>query len=98
MLKVSVLDSASKRTLVVEGSLTAPWVPELQSVWKQTLESLGDRTIVVDLGETTVIDASGKAILRAMVRGGADLIGRGVYTEYLVNSLVDRVRHNGCRS
>ncbi|HXJ95647.1 MAG TPA: hypothetical protein VMT20_22620 [Terriglobia bacterium] len=98
MLKVSVFDSGSQRTLVVEGTLTAACAPELQSVWKQTVESRGDRKIVVDLGETTVIDASGKAILTAMVREGADLIGKGVYTEYLVKSLVDRVRHNGCRS
>ena len=98
MLKVSVLDSRSQRTLVVEGRLTARWVPELESVWKQTLESRGDRRIVVDVGETTVIDASGKTILMAMAHQGAELIGKGVYTEYLVKSLVDRARHNGCRS
>jgi anti-anti-sigma regulatory factor len=98
MLKVSIFDSRSQRTLVVEGSLTAPWLPELESVWERTLESRGDRRIVVDLGETTAIDARGKMVLIAMVREGADLIGKGVYTEYLVKSLVERARHNGSRS
>lgn len=98
MLKVSVLDSRSQRTLVVEGSLTAPWTSELESLWKQSLEAGRGRKIVVDLGHTTVIDARGKAALMAMVGEGAELIGKGVYTEYLVKSLVQRARHNGCRS
>jgi anti-anti-sigma regulatory factor len=98
MLKVSVLDSRTQRTLVVEGSLTAPWAPELESIWRQSLEAGGGRKIVIDLGHTTVIDARGKMVLIAMVREGADLIGKGVYTEYLVKSLVERARHNGCRS
>ena len=83
--------------MVVEGCLTAPWASELESAWKRLLESGDNGRIVVDLSETTVIDASGKAILRAMVAGGAELVGKGVYTQHLVKSLVDKARHARCR-
>jgi len=97
MLKVSVLDSGTQRRLLVEGSLTARWASELESVWRQTREAHRDQTLVVDIGGTTVIDANGKAILTAMICEGAELVGTGVYTEYLVKTLVDRARQMGCR-
>lgn len=91
MLKVSVVESRMRRTLVIEGSLTAPWAKELETVWKKVLEARGEQKIVVDLSEATVIDASGKAILAAMVAEGTELVGKGVYTEYLVKKLLERV-------
>jgi anti-anti-sigma regulatory factor len=92
MLKVSVVDSRGQQTLVVEGSLTAPWASELESVWKQILQAGRNRKIVVDLGSATAIDATGRAVLTAMVANGTELVGKGLYTEYLVKSLVDRAR------
>jgi len=86
MLNVSVLDSQSQRTLVVEGGLTAPWASELESVWKQTVEPGADRKVVVDLGFDTLIDETGNALLSAMVADGAGLVGRGLYREYLVKA------------
>jgi anti-anti-sigma regulatory factor len=97
MLKVSVLESRALRTLVIEGTLTAPWVKELESIWKPVSEAHGERKTVVDLSGTTVIDASGKAILTAMVGEGVQLVGKGVYTEYLVKKLVDGARRAACR-
>ena len=97
MLKVSVLDSETQRRVLVEGSLTAPWVSVLESVWRQSRDSHGDQPVVVDISGTTIIDARGKAILTAMICEGAELIGKGVYTEYLVKSLVNRARETACR-
>jgi hypothetical protein len=97
MLKVTVLDSGAERRLVVEGALAGSWVTELESVWRQIRAGHEHQRVVVDLVGTTVIDPSGKRVLMVMASEGAKLVARGVYTEYVVKGLVDRV-NAGCRS
>jgi anti-anti-sigma regulatory factor len=97
MLKITVLDSGTERRLVVEGALAGPWVAELESVWRKAREAHKDQRVVVDLGGTTLIDPSGKRVLMAMASEGAELVAKGVYTEYVVKGLVDGV-NAGCRS
>jgi ABC-type transporter Mla MlaB component len=93
MLKVIVLDNGTRKRLVVEGALTGPWVPELESLWEQLKQASSDRGIVVDLSGTTAIDTSGKAALMAMAAEGAELVAEGLYTAYVVKSLVAKGRN-----
>ena len=93
MLKVTIVDSRTAVKLVAEGRLTTPWVAELELAWQQARASCQGRELVVDLSETTTIDGSGKTVLEAMIHEGARLIVKGVYTEYLVKSLMDKARH-----
>ncbi len=103
MLRVTVVDDGAEQRLLVEGKLVAPWVKELESVWKKVQEARRDRRIVVDLSEMTSIDSSGQAALMAMIGEGARLTAKGVYNEYLVKELMNkarearasRQRHNG---
>jgi anti-anti-sigma regulatory factor len=97
MLKVTLVDGATERRLMVEGTLTGASVPELESAWKKTLNTGDSRKLVVDLSETTLIDGQGKKALMAMASQGAELVAKGVYTGYVVKGLMERV-HAGCRS
>jgi ABC-type transporter Mla MlaB component len=87
MLKVTSVNSRAPWTIKVEGQLFTPWVPELQSVWKQAQQAALGKTIVVDLSGMTSIDSNGEAALMTMVRQGARLTARGVYNEHLAKEL-----------
>jgi len=97
MLKVTVVDTATEARVKVEGALAGPSVTELESVWKHLCQARENRKILVDLSETTAIDAGGKRMLMVMASQGAQLVAKGVYTEYVVKGLVERV-NAGCRS
>ena len=97
MLKVTVLDSPTQRRLVVEGDLAGPSVSELESIWRHVQTAGTKRSIVVDPTGATLIDTQGKAALMAMAGEGAKLVADGVYTAYLVKSLMQRVRAAQCR-
>jgi hypothetical protein len=97
MLKVTVVDTAKEARVKVEGDLAGPSVTELESVWKYLCQARENRKILVDLSGTTAIDAGGKRMLMVMASQGAQLIAKGVYTEYVVKGLVERV-NAGCRS
>jgi hypothetical protein len=40
MLKISILDTPSKRELLIEGKLVGPWATELARVWRQATVDL----------------------------------------------------------
>ena len=42
MFKISTVDTRSKRTLVVEGTLIGPWVDELRTTWVGASQTPGD--------------------------------------------------------
>ena len=97
MLKVTHLDNDNQRTLVVEGALAGASVSELEVAWRQVGDDGQNRKIVVDLSGATVIDAGGKVILTAMIREGVELVGRGIFTKYLVKDLMEKARQSQCR-
>jgi hypothetical protein len=48
MLKISLIDSATQRRLVVEGKLLAPWVAELRSACEKARADLRGRELVIE--------------------------------------------------
>ena len=97
MLKVTVVDGTSETRVKVEGVLAGPSVVELESVWKQIRDARENGKVLIDLSETTAIDAGGKRILTVMACEGAELFAKGVYIEYVVKGLVQRA-HDACQS
>jgi hypothetical protein len=53
MLKISIVDSPSRRRLVLEGVLVAPWVSELCTAWTRAHDDLEGRDIVLDFANVT---------------------------------------------
>jgi len=71
MLKITADRDA--RRLVLEGSLSGPWVDTLDETWRNALAHHRAQQIVVDLSEVTFVDPRGKALLTVMHNAGAIL-------------------------
>ena len=46
MLKISLVDNARQRRVIVEGKLIAPWTAELRNACQEARADLGDRELV----------------------------------------------------
>jgi hypothetical protein len=87
MLKVTILESPAEQRFVVEGKLTQPWAPELESAWDSGRGARRGRRFVIDLSNTTCIDESGKQLLLAMCGEGVRIIAKGPYIKHLIKHL-----------
>ncbi|HTV56830.1 MAG TPA: hypothetical protein VMI06_18190 [Terriglobia bacterium] len=92
MLRITILETENEQRLVVEGQLTRSSVPELESAWKEIRKLHQNCAYVIDLSETTCVDSSGKAALIGMVCDGARLIANGLYTEYVIQKLMNQAQ------
>ena len=67
VLKISVVESRSKRRLILEGKLLAPWVTELRTACEKARADLQNRQLVNDLKNVTVVSQEGEnALLELM--------------------------------
>ena len=53
MFKISIADTPSQRTLLVEGTLIGAWVGELGTTWRNASRDLEGRKLVIDLTNVT---------------------------------------------
>lgn len=90
MFKISTVDTRSKRTLVVEGTLKGPWVDELRTSYLGASQTLGERELVIDLTNLTVISSEGEDAICGLMREGARFSCRGVLTRHLLKQLARR--------
>lgn len=89
MLKITSLNSAGSRTLVVEGKLVDPWLVELERIWNETGGVRGSQPVLVDLKDVTAISERGeRLLLQMMVEGAKFNCCRGVLTRHVVERLV----------
>jgi hypothetical protein len=87
MFRISTIDTRSQRTLVVEGTLIGPWVPELRSSWRNASQDLGGRKLVVDLSNLTVISREGEDAIFDLMKKGAKFSCGGVLTRHVLKQL-----------
>jgi anti-anti-sigma regulatory factor len=87
MFKISTFDTRSKRTLVVEGTLMGPWVDELRATCVSASETLGERELVIDLSNLTVISREGEDAIFDLMKKGARFSRSGVLTRHLLKQL-----------
>lgn len=62
MLKISVVED-TRRRLIVEGKLIAPWTTELTTACEAARANLHDGELIVDLRGVTAISPEGKGVL-----------------------------------
>jgi len=86
MLRITILEEASKTRFVLEGKLVGAWVGEFRRCWKTT-ERVQERRPVVDLGSVTQIDFYGKALLTEMHLQGIELLASGVMTRAIIEGI-----------
>jgi hypothetical protein len=87
MFKVSIMDTRSRRRLVVEGKLIEPWVAELRTVWKNANRNLDGRKLVIDLTSLTVISREGEDAIFDLMREGTKFSCGGVLTRHILKRL-----------
>jgi anti-anti-sigma regulatory factor len=87
VLKITIMETATERKWIVQGSLVGPWVSELRTTWKRAHRSHDKRTCIIDLNDVTFIDQSGERLLRAISKKGAQFIAGGMYVKHVVEQL-----------
>jgi outer membrane protein TolC len=90
MLKIGFSEIPTEEKWILEGRLTEPWVRELRTSWKRNHRTAEERACIVDLNEITFVDKSGKRLLCAMVREGAQCIASGTYIKHILENLATR--------
>ncbi len=86
MLKITSEKNRNTVRLRLEGSLTGPWVGELEHEWRTTRPADG-LSLVVDLTNVTFVGEDGKLFLKRMWKEGAQLIATGCCIGHLVNEI-----------
>ena len=95
MLKISIKESQTRRLLVLEGKIIAPWTNELNKVACQDLVNhLAGRELVIDLRGVTDISADGEEAMYCLMVQGAKFRGGGVFIKQVLKQLAQRVRRN----
>jgi hypothetical protein len=94
MMKISRIDSASQRRLVVEGKLVAPWAAELRNACQEAKAELDGRELVVEMRHITMISQEGENIIIELINGGIKFRCNGVFTKRVVKELTRRARRN----
>ena len=92
MLKISIIDSAKERRLILEGKLTAPWTTELQRACDEARPSLRGREIGLELKNLTVISQEGENLLAALMKEGIKVRGGCVFAREVLRKLRGRAR------
>ena len=94
MLKISILDTQSRRRLVVEGKLVAPWAAEWTSVCRKAMADPDSRDVVIYVKCLTAITEDGENVLLELMNEGARFHSSGVFTKQVLKRLARRSRGN----
>jgi len=92
MLKISMIENCTKRQLVLEGKLVAPWTSELKNVGEEALLDGDHRELVIDLRSVTALSAEGEDVLAALADQGARFRVSGVFMRQVMKQLSRRSR------
>lgn len=95
MLKITADRDA--RRLVLEGSLSGPWVETVDECWRDALTRQEPHEIAVDLTDVTFVDRRGRNLLAAIHGAGAVLTAnRGLNAE-LIHEIAGEERRTVAR-
>lgn len=94
MLKISVVDGARKRRVIVEGALVAPWADELATACERATADLQGRELIVDLKGVTGISGDGEKVLCQLIRQKIE-VRCGIFVRELLRQLASDPNSNG---
>jgi hypothetical protein len=94
MLKISLIDNARHRRVIVEGKLIAPWTTELRNACQEARADLRGRVLVIEMKHVTTISQEGENIILELINGGIRLRCHGVFTKHVVKELTRRAGRN----
>ena len=94
MLKISIVDSAKQRRLVLEGLLVAPWAGELETSYVMARTGLDGRELVVHLKNVIAISNEGEDILLELMNDGVKLRCEGIFAKHVLRQIARKSRRN----
>jgi hypothetical protein len=97
MFKISIVDTPSRRTLIVQGTLIGAWIAELGTVWRNAGQELCGRRLVVDLSNLTVISCEGEDAIFDLMKEGAKFSSSGVLTRHVLKRLARKTQRESPR-
>jgi hypothetical protein len=90
MLKISLIDSARQRRVIVEGKLIAPWAAELRNACEAARAELLGRDLVIEMKHLTTISQEGENVIVELINAGFKFRCRGVFTRHVLKQLTRR--------
>ena len=78
MLKIDTIERASEIVLSLHGRLAGAWVDELESHWRRTQATAGERRVAVNLTGVTGIDGAARYLLQLMRLRNVTLVGASI--------------------
>lgn len=94
MLKITRVDGARQRRLVIEGKLVGPWINELKAAYDRARTELDGRKLVVHVQCLTVIGPEGEDILLALINDGVRVSGSGLFIKRILKQLARKKRRS----
>lgn len=96
MLKITICEGPTAKTIQLEGKITGPWVQEFQTVWNAIRSSLGSKGLQVDLRGITFVDNSGRQVLREIYqRTKAIFLANSPLTQYYADDAMQKCPEGG---
>ena len=92
VLKITTIQTEGQRKLVLEGKLIEPWVTEFKKAWQEANESPNGSTLVIDLGDVTVISSQAEKVLLEIRREGGRFVCGGILNKHLVRQIDRKCR------
>jgi hypothetical protein len=90
MLKISLIDGAKRRRLILEGKLIAPWAAELRRACEEAKADLCGRELVVEMKHVSTISQEGENIIVDLLDRGIKFRSDGVFTKHVLKQLTRR--------
>ena len=97
MFRISIIDTPSRRTLIVEGTLLGAWVDELGATWRNASQELEGRKLVIDVSNLTVISREGEDAIFDLLKKGVRFSCGGVLTRHVLKQLTRKKREESRR-
>jgi hypothetical protein len=94
VFKISLIDNARQRRLVVEGKLIAPWAAELRNACQEARADLRGRELVIEMKHVTTISQEGENVILELINGGIRFRCSGVFTKHVLKDLTRRASRN----
>jgi hypothetical protein len=91
VLKISVVESRSRRRLVMECKLIASWAAELRTACEKSRANLQNREPVINLKNLTAISQEGEYVLLELMNERVKF-RCGVFTKHVLSQLARRRR------
>src|SRR5580698_7690049 len=94
MFKISMIDDARRRRLIVEGKLIAPWAAELKSACEKARADLRGRELIIEMKHITTINQEGENLILDFIKEGIKFRCEGVFIKQVVKELTRRAGRN----